>query len=272
MVEVLKDESVHKNARSLAGILFKNTVLNTTKDEEWEEVWNKMTNDKKDVLKQGLLESLASIEKDVIRAAGSSISALCLMEIPHDNWLEIIDILCTNVDHEDTKVRYASLLTLGYIWEELLAKEIQKPQVDLIVSAFLGSFENNYEDEGLIIQAIQGVYHALKFTYDHFQQNQGKVIMDKVIACTSFSNSEVRVIAMQCIVEAVRLYYDYIEEFMPEITEVTFEAAKKDVTEVKTQAIEVWSSIAEEEGLRNFKGQRHHSIIDRGFDELEKII
>jgi len=113
--ECLKKIELKVNARHLAGILFKNTVLNTTKDEEIEELWYKLSDDEREALKTSLLEALGSDEYNVIRAAGSCISAICQLEIPHDRWLNVINILCENIGHELPNIRQASLLTLGYI-------------------------------------------------------------------------------------------------------------------------------------------------------------
>lgn len=271
-MEILKDENIKVNARYMAGILFKNALLNKTKDDNLVDLWGRLNEDQKETLKLGLLEALGSNEPDIIRAAGLSISTVCVLEIPQQRWLNIFDILCPNCKHEDPNVRQASLLTLGYICEDLMSHELEKKSSDYIISAFLESLENNYESPDLIKETIQGLYHSLKFTTCHFKDGDGRLIMDKVVAATKYDNVAVKEIAMQCIVEIIRLSYDYIDEFMAEITDVTMEATKHDVTEVKTQAIEVWSSIAEEESIRMEKNQQHHHIIETAFGILEEMI
>ena len=72
-----------------------------------------------------------------------------------------------------------------------------------------------------MVQTIKGIYHSMKFAASHFEQGQGNLIMDNIIKATSFNNVDVREIAMQCIVEIVRLSYNYIEPFLGEITDVT---------------------------------------------------
>ena len=196
-MKFLKDCSLRDEARHLAGILFKNTVLNKTHDEQCNNLWENLQEDQKDALKNGLLEALGSDKMNVMRAAASAISAVCILEIPHGRWLKVIDILCSNSNHEDMNIRHASILTLGYMCEELYANELSKEYVDIIITAFLESLQENYENNELIEVTIQVIYHSLKFTVDHFQQGQGKVIMDKIIASTSYHDVKVRQIGMQ---------------------------------------------------------------------------
>lgn len=236
------------------------------------DLWSKLNEEQKDALKLSSLEALGSSDLAVVRAAGSAIAAMCVLEIPEGKWLNVIEILCTNSSNEDRSIKVASLLTLGYICEELLPKELGKEHSDYILTALLDSLVENYQDAELVKESIQGVYHALKFTVEHFKSNQGKLIVDKVIGATNYPNVQVREIGMQCIVEIVRLSYDYIGEFVNDIKDATFNATDKDETSVKTQALEVWSSIAEEEHTRNLKNKGHSNIINHVFEELEKML
>lgn len=273
MMECLKNEEMRIQSRHLAGILFKNTILNTTKDEECEDVWKRLTSEQQESLKLGSLEALGSSDLNVIRAAASCISAICIMEIPHKRWLEVLNILCTNSNHETLEVRHASLLTLGYICEELMVNELDKSSSEYVITAFLESLEVNESHPDLIEVSIQGIYNSLKFASENFRNGQGGFIMDKVIKKTQYPDSDsVREISMQCIVETVRQYYDYIAPFMADISEVTMKAAREDCTNVKTQAIEIWSSIAEEEQLKEEKGLSHQNIIDTALEMLEPML
>lgn len=270
MVESLRDDKLKSNARHLAGILFKNTVLNTTKDEECHDIWYQLDDEQKEHLKDGLLESLGSDSDDVVRAAGSCISAVCKIEVPENRWLDVIDLMCKNAEHDDIAFRKASLLTLGYICEEL--SYLEKDRADYIITAFLESLTKNGDDKDLVKETIQGIYFSLKFSVEHFKRGQARLIMDNVIKACKYPSEKVRVIAMQCIVEIVRLNYQYIEPFMGDITETTFLAARKDETAVKCQAIEVWSSIAEEENLRQERREDHLGLINVAFEALEEVI
>ena len=53
-------------------------------------------------------------------------------------------------------------------------------------------------------------------------------------------NADVRIRAMMCLAEIIRLYYPNINNYMDPITVLTFEIIEKDAEEVATLAIEVW--------------------------------
>lgn len=223
-------------------------------------------------LKLSALEALASTEMNIVRVAASCISSICIHEIPKGRWLEVLEVLCSNCTYEDRMIRVASILTLGYICEELMHNELSKDHADFVLTALLESLENNYQDKDIIEQTIQGIYHSLKFTVSHFQDGHGKMIIDKIIAATSYPLVKVREIAMQCIVEIVRLCYPYIKDFMGDISEATLRACDKDETEVKTQAIEIWSSIAEEENMREEKGIDHLGLTNIASNMLIELL
>jgi importin subunit beta-1 len=73
--------------------------------------------------------------------------------------------------------------------------------------------------------------------------------MSEVFKCCMYEEeSEVRVAAVQCLVEVVSHFYPFIEEFITRIKEVTLKILKLDPEEnVKKQAIEVWNSLSDEE-------------------------
>ena len=272
-METLKNEKASSQTRSMAGLLFKNTILNKTKDECLKGLWVSMTEDQKDSLKESSLSTLGSDDKNVVRSAAQAVMSLCMMELPQGRWGEVIDILCTNVSHEDHNVRFASLVTLSYIIEELRVGVVQKESTDFIITAFLDSIEKNKNSQDLTEMAISGIFHSIKFSVENFQNGHGGVIMKPVFSLTTYPDLKVRTIAMQCIVEAVRLCYHQLcsgNEFMGDITDCTSLALEKDEVEVKTQAFEVWTSIADEE-INN--PNKNYEIIKKVFpDCLDKMI
>jgi importin subunit beta-1 len=156
-----------------------------------------MTTEQQDLLKTGCLEALGSPSLNVVRAAGSCIAAICIQEIPHGRWLEVLDILCTNSSHESKEIRRASIVALGYICEELLPQELKKEQSDYVITAFLDSLSANNKDKEIMRMTIQGIYHSLKFTVDHFKNQQGKLIIDSIISTCKYPDVNVREISMQ---------------------------------------------------------------------------
>lgn len=270
---MLKNHDLRENVRHLAGVLFKNTVLNKTRDERFDGLWLKLSEDEKDQLKQSLLEALGSDELGVIRAAASCISAVCTFEFPRERWLNVIDLLCSNINHELNNIRQASLLALGYICEEFARDELGSDVSGYILTAFLDALENNVHDTKIMVEAIKGLYSAIKFSVEHFKNKQGDLIIDRIVETLKHNDEEVRQISMQCFVEIARLCYDYlIDEYIGKIMDATLDRARCDADNVSSQAIEVWSSIGDEEVLKQQRNQSHLNIIRKSKKALLEMI
>jgi importin subunit beta-1 len=70
-------------------------------------------------MKEAILATLNSPHSLVRAQVANVIAAICGIEIPRGLWPEIIPMLCVNAEHNDYHVKLASLMTLGYICEEI---------------------------------------------------------------------------------------------------------------------------------------------------------
>lgn len=95
--------------------------------------------------------------------------------------------------------------------------------------------------------------------------------MDIIYQCTKNEDTSIQQIAVQCIVEIVRFNYKYLEQYIADVTEVTLEVAKSGDDGSKAQAMEVWTSIAEEEIYLEEEGRQHLKIIERGFETIQQL-
>lgn len=77
---------------------------------------------------------------------------------------------------------------------------------------------------------------------------------------------------MQSIVEIVRFCYKFIADHIAGITDATFFSCKNSPEMVQAQAIEVWTSIAEEELYYEERGEQHQSFIATIFNDLKDVI
>jgi importin subunit beta-1 len=109
MIHWLNIEDFKPQGRFLAALLFKNTILNTTKENYLENMWRSLDDKLRSDLKYGTLLVLGSNNADARRGAAMCVSAIASIEIPLREWPEIIDQLASNIDHESLNIRNASL-------------------------------------------------------------------------------------------------------------------------------------------------------------------
>jgi len=78
----------------------------------------------KNNVKEAIMSSLATESSMVRSQIASLIAAIAQIEIPRGEWTELITNLCTNASHENQQIRLTSLLTIGYICEELNPEDL----------------------------------------------------------------------------------------------------------------------------------------------------
>src|SRR3569833_1604879 len=89
--------------------------------------------------------------------------------------------------------------------------------------------------------------------------------MTKILTAAKSTNEEIRKVAMQTLVEVARQEYDSLQFYFDEIFQLTSLLAIYDDQSVGAQAIEFWTSLAEEELGRRNKKQNVKSYISRRY-------
>jgi len=171
------------------------------------------------------------------------VATVACLELVRNQWQEIIPNLCTNSYSEENKIKQSSLKTLGYICEELDSTVLDKEQTNLIISALLEALVSNAANEEIMKISIEAVLHSLVFAENIFNENEGGVIIERVLSCAYSESVDVRKTTMMCLAEIVRLYFQHTSAYLEQIKECTFNIMAKDEEEVCTLAIEVWCSL-----------------------------
>lgn len=170
----LCDESNFKGIRQIASTIIKNMVSFTPK---YKGQWELLSREVKSQIKQNVLSTLASSEKDIRKAAGIAVAGICKIELPLGEWNEIISVLCQTSQNENPYIQLASVLTLGYITQEITTRDLNDDHVCQILSAFyqILNFSTNTE---LQAQTIISLLNFIPFTKRIFEN---KVIIKNII-------------------------------------------------------------------------------------------
>ena len=184
----------------------------------------------------------------------------------HETW-SIIGTLNDNIGHEAFHIRQASVETMAFIAEEVGPGQMRQNDQELMISAFIRLITPEADDE-LCLHALKGLYLGMEHTDKIFHSGKGQIIMDRIYSVVHHQNDKIRVFAFQSIVEIVRIHYNFISEFMEQITEQTFSSMGDPCDDVVAQVFEVWTSIAEEEIRAIEKSLANHHIIPTIFEQL----
>ena len=115
-------------------------------------------------MKEAVLANLATSSSLVRSQIASLVSAIAAIEIPRGEWHELINILCTNANHTDPKIKLASIQTIGFICEEIQLEQLNSSLKSAIIVALTTTIDI-WEGNGYptTILASKALYHSISF-------------------------------------------------------------------------------------------------------------
>jgi len=144
----------------------------------------------------------------------------------------------------------SSIITIGYISQELVPGNLSSEDVDNILSALINNLTVDTDLE-IISLAIVAFLNFLVYSKKNMDiPNERDVIFNVIFNCFGHHNMDIRVYAMQCLVEISRLYYDNLDSHIEKIINLTEYHMRNDDEKVSIQAYEFWCSLSDEEVLR----------------------
>jgi importin subunit beta-1 len=167
----LCDEGKQKGIRQIAATLIKNMISNTPK---YKGFWEQLDRDSKLQVKQHVLSTLASSDKDVRKAAGIAVAGICKVELPIGEWTDIIDVLCQTSQNENKNIQLASVTTLGYISQEISTRDLNDDSVGKVLSCIY-TLLNGSNDFELLEVTLNALLNFLTFTRRFFENKVRKI-------------------------------------------------------------------------------------------------
>ena len=163
----------------MACIIFKNFIINRSKDSKYEGYWINLDKQFKEQIKEAILATLASNEVLVRNQVSVVISAIASMEIPRKEWDSLIPYLCVNAEHTIYNIRLALLTTLGYICEEIFPDDINDALKNSIIVALTNNIATPEEEASRL--ATKAMIYSVPFASQNFKvQQERDYIMDRL--------------------------------------------------------------------------------------------
>lgn len=205
---------------------------NLIQEERFENIWINQQDLVKEQIKQALVASLVNPSSVVRSGISQCIAAIAKIELPRKQWMDLIHTMASNATHTNPIVRQASLQTLSYISDDVDADDITPDQKNQIVLAMTSNIIPNSEDEQVKKcnhLGIKGLFSAIPYLSQNFKvQAERDFIMAKIFEILHDKDEDVRVTAMQTLVEIGRQEYESVEYYLQQICEVTYNAVKND--------------------------------------------
>jgi len=219
----LADEGKQTPCRQMAALLMKNFI---SINEKSKQIWINLENNSKDQIKNLILSTLASQNKNVRKAAGLLIAAICKVDLPlTEKWPNLISSLCSNSYNENLNIRHAAIESLGYLCEELNNKSIDPLSVDSILSALIKNITEKQINDEILFTALNAFLHCLPLAEKNFSKpNELEIIMNALfdVCGNNMSKDSILQKVSQILIDICEIYYDFIGNFILKIAEYAF--------------------------------------------------
>lgn len=250
----LANEQAQPHIRSAAGIALKNSfsAREYARLRDLQLRWRERVGaDVKTSVKGLALQTLASEDSRAGQSAAQFVASIAAIEIPRNEWPELMPALVQNVGEGEDHLKQASLVTIGYICEgedtELRDSLVQHSNA--ILTAVVQGARKEETNPDVRYAAIVALSDSLEFVRTNFE-NEGErnYIMQVICEATQSGDSRIESGAYGCLNRIMALYYDKMRFYMEKaLFGLTILGMKNQEEDVAKLAIEFWCTVCEEE-------------------------
>jgi len=249
----LATEGKDVRARQLAGLCLKNVLV--AKDDALQqakhEAWKTIAPETRRAVKNSLLQALRSNEAIARHTAAQAAAEVAAVELPFNEWPELVPTLLDNVKTQPDGTKIASLECLGFTCERISMldglPQIDEKLTDAMLTTIVDGMQKARPDP-INLAAAMAMKNSLVFAVKNMDRKQERdAIVNNICEATQSQDARVRTVAFECLTEIASTYYEKLSEYMDTIFRLTMEAIQRDEEDVAKQAIEFWSSLCEVE-------------------------
>lgn len=205
----------------------------------------------KALVKELALKALSSNDARAGTQAAQFVASIAAIEIPRNQWPDLMPTLVRNVGEGQDHQKQASLSTIGFICE------IQDPDLqnslsqhsNAILTAVVQGARKEEQNNDVRNAAMAALGDSLEFVRTNFE-NEGErnFIMQVVCEATQASDPRIQQGAYGCLNRIMALYYDKMFFYMEKaLFGLTVQGMKDHDEDVAKLAVEFWCTVCEEE-------------------------
>jgi importin subunit beta-1 len=202
-------------------------------------------------VKQLALKTLASNDSRAGQASAQFIAAIAAIELPRNQWPELMPTLVESVGSGADHQKQASLTTIGYICEsddgEL--RENLAAHSNAILTAVIQGARKEEPNAEVRNAAITALSDSLEFVRSNFE-NEGErnYIMQVICEATQATDNRIQQGAWGCLNRIMGLYYEKMRFYMEKaLFGLTIQGMRNEEEDVSKLAVEFWCTVCEEE-------------------------
>uniref|UniRef100_A0AC35UBM6 Importin N-terminal domain-containing protein n=1 Tax=Rhabditophanes sp. KR3021 TaxID=114890 RepID=A0AC35UBM6_9BILA len=247
---VLKNTGNTDFVRQAAGLQLKNVLeaKDAVRKQLYTVRWLQLENNTRIEVRNNVLQTIGT-EPFRPSAASICIAAIAGIEIPNKLWENGIESLCESVTSgTNGAAKEVALEAIGYICSDLEVAVLESKS-NVILTAIAYGMRGEETNLNIKRAAVKAMLSSLDFTGNNFNSElERNHIMQLVCDASQFTDTTVKVTALECLVKIMSLYYNFMQPYMGQaLFPISVSAMNSGVPEVVLQGIEFWSNVAENE-------------------------
>ena len=205
----------------------------------------------KEQVKELALQTLTSSDTRATHSSAQFIVSIAAIELPRNEWPQLMGTLVQNVAGGSDAVKQASLITIGFICEsqDPDLRESLAAYSNAILTAVVQGARRDEPNPDVRNAAITALSDSIDFVRSNME-NEGErnYIMQVVCETTQAEDVRIQAGAFGCLNRIMGVYYDkmrfYMEKALFGLSIMGIKSPEEDVAKL---AIEFWCTVCEEE-------------------------
>ncbi|THC97805.1 hypothetical protein EYZ11_002721 [Aspergillus tanneri] len=254
LAQELANENTASHIRTAAGLALKNafTFRDLARLREVQGKWlQQISPEIKAQVKELALKTLNSKDGRAGQSAAQFIVSIAAIELPRNEWPDLMNILVQNVASGSDQLKQASLITIGFICESQdgeLRESLTAHSNAILTAVVQGARreESNLDIRNAAIKALSDSVDFVRSNMDN--EGERNYIMQVVCEATQADDLRIQSGAFGCLNRIMALYYEkmrfYMEKALFGLSVMGMKSEEEDVSKL---AIEFWCTVCEEE-------------------------
>ena len=250
----LANEQAQPQVRVAAGLALKNSfsAREYARLREVQQRWlNSVETNTKQAVKSAALGTLKSNDARAGQSAAQFIASIAAIELPREQWPELMPTLVQNVGEGADHQKQASLTAIGFICEteDVDLRDSLSQHSNAILTAVVQGARKEETNPDVRNAAITALGDSLEFVRTNFE-NEGErnYIMQVICEATQADDNRIQQGAYGCLNRIMGLYYDKMRFYMEKaLFGLTIQGMKNEEEDVAKLAVEFWCTVCEEE-------------------------
>jgi importin subunit beta-1 len=184
-------------------------------------------------------------------SAAQLIASIAAIELPRNEWPELMPALVHNVGNGSDSLKQSSLTTIGFICEsdDVDLRDALVAHSNAILTAVVQGARKEEPNNDVRNAALSALGDATEFIRTNFD-NEGErnYIMQVICESTQSDDPRIQAGAFGCLNRIMGVYYDKMRFYMEKaLFGLTIMGMKSEEEDVAKLAIEFWCTVCEEE-------------------------